>query len=248
MVGAATIVIARDDLSIAGGAEPAPAAKRHERDTEKAFFELVRTAQPDVIVLDCRGDASRGVDAIQKIRRRIHTPVLIICSSGDRRQHDYRIAGAADCLEGPFDILQLNHSIQHIMRLNAGLAPRPMDQSGIYQVAGLIFEPLQNTLASPEATVRLTTAENRLLLYFVSRRFVICSRTEIANAVYGALAAQGDRAIDVLVTRLRKKFADLRGPNTPSVIRTEFRQGYTFVGDVNEPAMGELVWEASTAQ
>jgi DNA-binding response OmpR family regulator len=236
MARAATIIIARDDLSIACGPDSPSVRNRFGTDIEHAFFDLVRSSQPDVIVLDCRGDATRGITAIHKVRQRTDTPVLVICSAGDRRLHEYRIAGAADCLAGPFDILHLNQAIQQIMQVNAPALPRRCMQSGSYEVAGLLFDPLQNNLSSREMNVKLTTAENRLLLHFLARPFTVCSRTDIAEALYGARPAQSDRAIDVIVTRLRKKFVDLRGPNAPNVIRTEFRQGYTFVGEVKAAA------------
>ena len=42
----------------------------------------------------------------------------------------------------------------------------------------------------------------------------------------------GDRAIDVVVNRLRKKLALAGGIGAEQLIRTEFRHGYLLVADV----------------
>ena len=230
MIGAATIVIARDDLSIPASADGDAQPKRPS-EIEAHFFNLVRLRHPDVIVLDCRGEAGNGVAAIQKIRRRAETPILVICPAGDGRQRDYRMAGASDCLEGPIDIVGFNHAIQDIIRVNGKARRGLATQSGIFDVAGLTFEPQQNELAGESVRLKLTTAENRLLMHLVTRPWVVCSRGDIGEVIYGPKGGASDRAIDVVVTRLRKKLSQLRGPDATNLIRTEFRQGYMFVGE-----------------
>ena len=231
MAGAATIIIAHHDLSLAGGNDGNAVARR-PAEIERHFFDLVRARHPDVIVLDCRGEESRGVASVQKIRKRADTPILIICAAADSRQRDYRIAGASDCLDGPFDIVGFNQAIQNIIRVSGRSFARAAQQSGTFEMAGLIFEPGQNELVGADARLKLTTAECRLLMHLLRRPWMVCSRADLAEAIYGANAAASDRAIDVVVTRLRKKLTQLRGAAANNLIRTEFRQGYMFVGDV----------------
>ena len=233
MAGASTIVIARDDLSIPGAEDDGTLAPRRQADIERAFFDLVRNNRPDVIVLDCRAAARNGVAAIHKIHQQVDTPILVVCEVGDRLERDYRMSGASECLASPFDILEFNRTIQQIIRL-AGPAPaRSSGQSQTFAVAGLIFQPRQNTLSANGASVRLTTAENHLLLHLLMRPWTVCSRVEIAAILYGPHRPTSDRAIDVVVTRLRKKLAALRGPAAENLIKTEYRLGYMFIGDVS---------------
>ena len=233
MAGASTIVIAREDLSIPGAEDDAALASRRQADIERAFFDLVRNQRPDVIVLDCRGTARNGVSAIQKIRQRVDTAILVVCAAHDPLERDYRIAGASDCLESPFDILQLNRTIQNIIRLTGPVMARPSWQAQTFEVAGLVFQPRQNVLSGNGSSIKLTTAENHLLLHLLMRPWTVCSRVEIAEILYGPHRPTSDRAIDVVVTRLRKKLAALRGPAADNLIKTEFRLGYMFIGDVS---------------
>ena len=78
----------------------------------------------------------------------------------------------------------------------------------------------------------------------------VCSRAEIAEILYGANRPSSDRAIDVVVTRLRKKLATLRGPDADNLIKTEFRLGYMFTGDVSAaaaPAAARALPQAAAA-
>jgi DNA-binding response OmpR family regulator len=61
----------------------------------------------------------------------------------------------------------------------------------------------------------------------------LCTRDAIAEALYGSQRPSSDRAVDVIVTRLRKKLATLAGPVAQRLIKTEFRRGYVFVAEVS---------------
>jgi DNA-binding response OmpR family regulator len=61
----------------------------------------------------------------------------------------------------------------------------------------------------------------------------LCTRDALAEALYGSHRPNSDRAVDVIVTRLRKKIASLGGPAAQRLIKTEFRRGYMFVAEVS---------------
>jgi two-component system OmpR family response regulator len=230
MPGASTIIIAREDFSI-----PGADGDVHLRpaDAEKRLFSLIRDRRPDVIVLDLR-DASRNATlAVRKLRDRCDIPVLVVCDANDPREQEYRIAGAAECLPAPVDILSLNSIVQKIIRVTGESTARPASQSEAFEVAGMIFQPSRNALSANGSSIRLTTAENHLLLHFLSRPWIVCRRTEIAEVLYDQHRPTTDRAIDAVVTRLRKKLTSLRGPAAGNLIKTEFRHGYMFAGDVS---------------
>src|SRR5215471_2914967 len=123
MAGTSTIVIVRSDLSIAG-AENGAGGQRSE--IERHFFDLVREKRPDVVVFDLRAAAGAGLDAIAKVRQRSGLPVLVICNADDPLMRDYRLAGAAECLPAPIDILLFNQTIQEIIRMTGGGSANPV--------------------------------------------------------------------------------------------------------------------------
>ena len=98
MNGAATIVFAREDLSIPGAPEhPLPSSGRAAA-ARGHFFNLVNESEPDVIVLDFSGAPLTGSDTILAIRQRTGIPILVICDPVHPLAEEYRIAGAADCI------------------------------------------------------------------------------------------------------------------------------------------------------
>ena len=93
--------------------------------------------------------------------------------------------------------------------------------------------PRRNLLAGENGTTAdLTSSEGRLLAHFVAKPWTVCSRAEIGELLYGPEHAIGDRAIDVIINRLRKKLALVGGQEAEHLIKTEFRRGYLLVTDV----------------
>jgi two-component system, OmpR family, response regulator len=232
MNAATTIIFAREDLSIPGAAEARVTG--HDRpDTVQAhFFDLINRSSPDVIVLDFSRAPSAGTDTILTVRRRTEIPILVVCSPEQPQIEDYRIAGAADCIAAPVDIISLNQTIQRIVRVRGRPKPPSRAPENLC-FAGISFYPRRNTLTgSDSANVDLTTSEARLLTYFASRPWTLCTRSEIAELLYGPEHSVGDRAIDVVVNRLRKKLVLAGGVDAEELVKTEFRRGYLLVADV----------------
>jgi two-component system, OmpR family, response regulator len=230
MSGATTIIFAREDLSIPGAPEN---LQLGTEGLQSHFFDLVSRSKPDVIVLDFSSSPAAGTDTILTIRQRTDIPILVVCDPEYSSLDEYRIAGAADCLPAPIDILCLNEAIQRIMRVTRRDRPTVSRPPETFSFAGMSFFPRRNLLAGEGgSTLDLTSSEGRLLAHFVSKPWTLCSRSEIGELLYGPEHTVGDRAIDVVVNRLRKKLATLGGPDGEDLIKTEFRRGYLLVADV----------------
>jgi two-component system OmpR family response regulator len=197
------------------------------------FFDLVSRGKPDVIVLDFSGAPAAGTDRILTIRQRTDIPILVVCDPEHPFADEFRIAGAADCIPLPVDILCLNQTIQKIMRVRRRGRPPLTRPPENFSFAGMIFYPRRNLLVREGgSTVDLTSSEGRLLAHFVSKPWDLCTRSEIGELLYGPGHTVGDRAIDVVVNRLRKKIGSVGGPDAEHLIKTEFRHGYLLVAEV----------------
>ena len=235
-MGASTIVVAREDLSIPGAVDAANGAARLPADIEAQFFNVVRQHNPDVVVLDLTTSQGSGIPAIVKIRRRTGVPIVVVCGAEDPQKREYCLAGAAECMQAPVDLMALNQTVQQIIQLSKSLhvtVSAEPSQTEPVCFAGLTLYPHQNLLIGPDgSTIKLTTSENRVLVHFVSNPLILCTREALAEALYGPHRPNSDRAVDVIVTRLRKKIGTLGGPATQGLIKTEFRRGYVFVAEV----------------
>jgi two-component system, OmpR family, response regulator len=215
----------------------------HDRaDTVQAhFFDLISRSSPDVIVLDFSRAPAAGTNTILTVRRRTDVPILVVCGPEQPEIEDYRIAGAADCIAAPVDIVILNQTIQRIVRVRGRGRPVSSRAPDNFSFAGVCFYPGRNLLSGPDGNnLDLTTSEARLLTHFVSRPWTLCTRSEIGELLYGPDHSVGDRAIDVVVNRLRKKLVLAGGIDAEQLIKTEFRHGYLLAADA-----AKLPYEAS---
>jgi DNA-binding response OmpR family regulator len=233
MSAATTILFAREDLSIPGGAEVGIIERDRPDAVQAHFFDLLSRSSPDVIVLDFSHMPAAGTNTILTVRRRTEIPILVVCSPEQSEIEDYRIAGAADCIAAPVDIVGLNQTIQRIVRVRGRGAPVPSRAPDNFRFGGICFSPGRNLLTGPARNnIDLTTSEARLLTQFVSRPWTLCTRSEIAELLYGPEHSVGDRAIDVIVNRLRKKLVLAGGIDAEQLVKTEFRHGYLLAADV----------------
>jgi two-component system OmpR family response regulator len=245
-MGASTIVVAREDLSIPGAAGSGSNAASSGADIEARFFSIVRQHHPDVVVLDLTGSPNNGTATILKIRRRTGVPILVVCDREDPLMREYCLAGAAEAMQAPVDIMQLNQTVQQIIQLSKTSRGTESAEPSLTQpvlFSGLALHPHENRLVAADgATAKLTTSENRVLYHFVSNPWTLCTRDALAEALYGSRRPTSDRAVDVVVMRLRKKIASLGGPAAQRLIKTEFRRGYVFVAEVSLGARAEIPW------
>ena len=233
-MGASTIVVAREDLSIPGADDAAATAATARPISKPGSLTWLDSIIRMWSCLISPGVQSNGTEAILKIRRRTTVPILVVCDPDDPLMREYCLAGAAEAMQAPVDIMQLNQTVQQIIQLSknsrdlAGAEPRPT-QPVLF--SGLTLHPHENRLVAADgSTAKLTTSENRVLVHFVSNPWTLCTRDALAEALYGPRRPTSDRAVDVIVTRLRKKIASLGGPAAQRLIKTEFRRGYVFRG------------------
>ncbi len=247
---ATTIVFAREDLTIPGAAADSLPTSGPDDAPEIRFFDLVNRSQPDVIVLDLsKAPKGAGTDTILTVRQRTDIPILIICKAEPSLLEDFRMAGAADCIPAPIDIVTLNQAIWRILRVTGRRISAATKAPENFRFGAMRFDRGRNSLAGDDgSTVELTSSEGRLLAHLASKPWTVCTRSEIGDLLYGREHNVRDRAIDVIVNRLRKKLAAIGGAVAEQLIKTEFRRGYLLVADVatlSRQALGELHFSGS---
>ena len=130
-------------------------------------------------------------------------------------------AGADDYLGKPFEPRELVLRIRAMLR-RAPAAARPSAPAGPVQLGAAEFDPERGELRDADGAVRLTGGEAALLTALARKPNEVLSREEIAAAL--GMDEAGERAIDVQVTRLRRKIeAD---PREPRFLHTVRGRGY----------------------
>jgi two-component system OmpR family response regulator len=134
--------------------------------------------------------------------------------------------GADDYLERPFSPRELTARIRAVLRGRAGrrsaaLAPA----TEVYLLDALAFEPTERRLKRQDGSdIGLSESEAALISSLLARPDAFIPRETLARALGGAgVPGQGDRRIDSLVARLRRKLAD---HGAGDLIRTRRGEGY----------------------
>lgn len=182
--------------------------------------DKLRSMQPDAMVLDVTMPGESGLSLTESLRAgRSTVPVLLLTASGapEDRIRGFE-AGADDYLGKPFEPRELVLRLRAMLRRTAAV-PEP---AGPVRLGGLEFDPARLLLTGPDGTVHLTGGEAQLLAALARRPGDTLSREEIAEAL--RMDDAGERAIDVQVTRLRRKIE--RDPREPRFLQTVRGRGY----------------------
>ncbi|WP_209318332.1 response regulator [Falsiroseomonas selenitidurans] len=177
----------------------------------------------DLMVLDVMMPGESGLELTESLRREGQdVPILMLTARGapDDRVTGFE-HGVDDYLAKPFDPRELALRIRTILR-RAAPAPAVEPSAGPVQLGPRWFDPQRAELRGPEGLVRLTGGEQALLLALAQRPNEVLSREDIAMAL--GTPEAGERAIDVQVTRLRRKVEP--DPREPRFIQTVRHRGY----------------------
>ena len=182
--------------------------------------EVMRAMQPDLLVLDVMMPGLDGIATCRELRRTSRVPVLFLSSRTDEVDRIVGLeVGGDDYLGKPFEPREL------VLRLRAMLrrvVPPPAAPAGPVRLGALEFDAARAELRGPGGIVHLTGGEGALLQALAHRPGEVLSREWIAETL--GMDETGERAIDVQVTRLRRKIeAD---PREPRFLHTVRGRGY----------------------
>lgn len=200
------VAIIEDNASIANGIAYRLQDRGHATDILHDGSEAEAFLQGDgndVIILDINLPGRDGLAVLAGMRARgDHRPVLLLTA---RDQTTDRVAGldagADDYLVKPFDMDELEARLRALSRR----APRALTQ-------GLGWHSLRLDEASRKATVGdhpldLPRRELALLEAFLRSPGSVIAKQSLLDALYGTGADVEEAAIEVTVSRLRKKLS-----------------------------------------
>lgn len=155
----------------------------------------------DIAIIDLNLPGIDGLDLVRGMRRRRDaTPILLLTArSGTRDRVIGLDAGADDYLVKPFDMSELTARIRALARRRPELKP-VIEPLGTWS-----YDRSARSLNGENGPVDLPRRELSLLEHLLDCRGRIVSKEEIGDALYGVGAPIELNAIELLVSRLRRK-------------------------------------------
>ncbi len=177
----------------------------------------------DLIVLDLMMPGEDGLSACKRLSGKGRPPIIMLSALGDDADRIVGLEiGADDYLAKPCNPRELVARARAVLRRG-----RDADASTMEAVrfAGFRLDVARRELHDPDGVViALSAGEFRLLRAFVERPQRVLSREQLLDYAFDNDSEVFDRAVDVQVSRLRKK---LERPGI-EIIRTVRGEGYLF--------------------
>lgn len=183
--------------------------------------DRLRFLSPDLIVLDIMMPGESGLGLTESLRRENNdVPVLLLTARGSPEDRiDGFEAGADDYVAKGSDPRELVLRIRAMLRRITLPAGPP---AGPLRLGQAEFDPDRGELRDSAGPIRLTGGETALLGALARKPNEVLSREELAAAL--GMDDAGERAIDVQVTRLRRKIEP--DPREPRFLHTVRGRGY----------------------
>ena len=195
----------------------------------------------DLAILDVMMPGEDGVALTRDLRKSSVMPILLLTAKGETiHRIDGLEAGADDYLVKPFEPKELVLRIGAILRR----APKPAapPRAKMLHLGEVRYDPERGELWRGAELVRLTATEAALMRAFAAQPSSPISREGLAGGLAGGVTGGladsadsggegggGERAVDVQITRLRRKIeAD---PKQPRYLQTVRGEGYMLQPD-----------------
>lgn len=189
----------------------------------------------DLAILDLMLPGQDGLELCRLLRQRSAMPVIMLTARAEETDRIVGLEiGADDYVTKPFNPRELLARIRAVLRRSAGglaVAEANLPLRG-YRFEGWTLSLERRELVNPAGVmIDLSTGEFDLLAAFLEAPNRVLTRDHLLEAARSQPDAVFDRAIDVQVSRLRKKIEPEE--TSPAMIRTIRGAGYLFVPKVS---------------
>jgi len=211
---------------------------RHGYDVETAadaagLNRALARGHVDLVVLDVMLPGEDGLAVCKRLAASEGPAVIMLSAMGEETDRIVGLElGADDYLPKPCNPRELLARVRAVLRRRGEQSQRSDSQLGATcEFAGWRLDLVRRELRSPDGVVvNLSGGEFSLLRAFVERPQRVLTRDQLLDLARGPDSDAYDRAIDVQISRLRRKLDD--GGSGAELIRTIRNEGYMFMAKV----------------
>ncbi|MFM5049702.1 response regulator [Aeromonas allosaccharophila] len=201
----------------------------------KEMKRLLEEREFDLLVLDLMMPGEDGLTLCRELRVKSNLPIIMLTAMGEETDRIIGLEmGADDYLAKPFNPRELLARIKAVMRRTQAETQTAAETlTRDLRFDRWLLDVNRRELVDEDGVgLSLSTAEFDLLKVFLERPQRVLSRDQLLDLARGREAVAFDRAIDTLVSRLRRKLE--RDPKNPELIKTIWGGGYMFSADVTQ--------------
>jgi two-component system OmpR family response regulator len=172
-------------------------------------LQRLRSGQFDAAILDVMLPEMDGFALCRTIRLESDIPIIMLTARGEVMDRVVGLElGADDYLPKPFEPRELVARLQTVLRRRN---PKPTVEAAanVLRFEGLIVDATRREVSRKGEVVELTSTEFDLLYLLAREPGKVFSRDDILNQLRGHEAELFTRAVDIVVSRLRKKLEPL---------------------------------------
>jgi len=187
--------------------------------------------QPDLVVLDLNMPGEDGLSVVRQLKATCDVPVIMLTATASAIDRIVGLElGADDYLAKPCELRELVARVRSVLRRSARIAPSQPAAGRSVRFGTKWLDIDTHRLRDEDGqTQPLTKSEFLLLKAFADHPRRVLSREYLLDVADARDAEAFDRAIDVRITRIRRKIEP--DPANPRFIRTVRGLGYAFEPD-----------------
>jgi len=189
--------------------------------------QAIERGPVDLIVLDVMMPGEDGLAVCRRLAHGEGPPIIMLSAMGEDTDRIVGLElGADDYLAKPCNPRELLARVRAVLRRSEQRSVAGGAAAGC-EFAGWRFDLVRRELRSPVGVVvNLSSGEFSLLRAFTERPQRVLTRDQLLDFARGPDSDAFDRAIDVQISRLRRKLDD--GGGGQDLIRTIRNEGYMF--------------------
>jgi two-component system OmpR family response regulator len=193
---------------------------------------ILSRGQTDLVVLDVMLPGEDGLAICRRLSGSGGPAIIMLSAMGEETDRIVGLElGADDYLPKPCNPRELLARIRAVMRRRQERRVSDGPIGATCEFGGWRLDLVRRELRSPQGVVvNLSSGEFSLLRAFVERPQRVLTRDRLLDLARGPDTEAYDRAIDVQISRLRKKLDD--GSGALELIRTVRNEGYMFTAKV----------------
>ncbi len=194
----------------------------------RAALATVRSAKPDLVILDLGLPGLDGLDVTRAVRKDSNVPIIMLTARGEESDKLVGLElGADDYIVKPFSPKELVARARAVLRRTENAAVGVSAET--IRAADVTLDVPRMRVTLGDRAVDVTPTEFQLLAALARQPGRLFTRAQLLDAIRGVAFESYERAIDAHIKNLRRKIEP--NPREPRYILTVYGVGYKFADE-----------------